>query len=94
MYDGRRRSCQELALILAAKHFPVGHTVYEANGRWMGKVGVIDEPTIVVEVLCSSCEIERNEHHHAVQMFAGEYKDLAKQESVMVTSQEIDAWFV
>ena len=94
MYDGRRRSCQELALILAAKHFPNGHTVYEANGRWTGQVGVIDEPTIVVEVLCSSNEFERKQHHHAVQMFAGAYKDHAYQESVMVTSQEIDAWFV
>ena len=92
--NGHDVDAKEVALSLAAKYFPNGHTVYDANGRWTGEVGVIDEPTIVVEVLCSSNEIERDKHHHAVQLFAGAYKDHAKQESVMVTSQEIDAWFV
>ena len=92
--NGHDVDAHKLALELAAKYFPNGHTVYEANGRWTGEVGVINEPTIVVEVMCSSDEIERDQHHHSVQMFAGDYKDLAKQESVLVTSQDIDAWFV
>ena len=92
--NGHDVDAKEVALDLAAKYFPNGHTVYDANGRWTGEVGVIDEPTIVVEVLCSSDEIERDQHHHAVQLFAGGYKTGAYQESVLVTSQEIDAWFV
>lgn len=92
--NGHDVDANKVALDLAAKFFPNGHTVYEANGRWTGQVGVIDEPTIVVEVLCSSNEFERKQHHQAVQSFAGAYKEDAYQESVMVTSQEIDAWFV
>jgi len=94
MYNGRRRSCKELALILAAECFPNGHTVYEANGRWNGRVGVIDEPTIIVEIMTGESEPERAQHHKMVQRFAGDYKNYAKQESVLITSQEIDAFFV
>ena len=92
--NGHDVDANRVALDLAAKYFPNGHTINFAQGRWSGEVGVINEPTIVVEVLCSSNEIERDQHHHSVQLFAGAYKDLAYQESVMVTSQEIDAWFV
>ena len=94
MYNDRRRSCKELALILAGECFPNGHTVYEAQGRWFGKTCVVDEQTLVVEVMVGESESERAQHHQAVQKFAGDYKDLAKQESVLITSQEIEAWFV
>lgn len=92
--NGRDVDAHKLALKLAADWFPNGHTVYEANGRWNGEVGVINEPTIVVEVLCGTNEVERAHHHKMVQCFAGDYKNFAYQESVMITSQEIDAWFV
>ena len=92
--NGHDVDANRVALDLAAKYFPNGHTINFAQGRWSGEVGVINEPTIVVEVLCSSNEDERAQHHKAVQSFAGAYKQDAYQESVMVTSQEIDAWFV
>lgn len=92
--NGHDVDAKKVALNLAAKYFPNGHTVYEANGRWNGEVGVIDEPTIVVEVMSGNSESERACHHKAVQLFAGNYKDHAKQESVLITSQDIDAWFV
>jgi len=92
--NGHDVDAHKLALNLAAMYFENGHTVYEAQGRWVGEVGVINEPTIVVEVMCGTDEVERTRHHQRVQLFAGAYKQQAYQESVLITSQEIDAWFV
>ena len=92
--NGHETDARKVALDLAAKWFPNGHTVYEANGRWTGEAGVIDEPTIVVEVVSGDSEVDRAHQHKMVQCFAGDYKNFAYQESVMVTSQEIDAWLV
>lgn len=92
--NGHDADANKIALDLAAKYFPNGHTVYDANGRWSGAVGVIDEPTIVVEVMSPSAEIDADKLTHAVQLFAGAYKIQAYQESVLITKQEIDAWFV
>ena len=92
--NGHNVDAHKLALRLAAEWFPNGHTVYEANGRWNGEVGVINEPTIVIEVMCGQDEVEREAHHFAVQCFAGDYKKFAYQENVLITSQEVDAWFV
>lgn len=92
--NGHNVDAHKLALDLAAKWFPNGHTVYEAQGRWTGEVGVINEPTIVVEVMSGDGEVDKAHHHKMVQCFAGDYKQFAYQESVLITSQEIDAWFV
>lgn len=79
---------------LAAKYFPNGHTVYNATGRWMGEVGVIDEPTIVVEVITEDTGSDAERIRQAVQSFAGDYKFFCYQESVMITCTPIEAWFV
>ena len=79
---------------LAAKYFPNGHTIINANGRWMGEVGVIDEPTLVVQVMFSDADCAAGSAHEAVNSFAGDYKFFAYQESVLVTWQQIRAAFV
>jgi len=92
--NGHDVDAHKLAHDLAAKYFPNGHTVVNANGRWNGEVGVIDEPTLIIQVLSGTNDSERAVMHKAVQLFAGSYKQQANQESVLITSQEIDAWFV
>lgn len=74
---------------LALKHFPQGHTIIEAKGRWMGERYACTEPTLIIEVITSNeAEVKR------VWELAGAYKEAAKQESVMVTRTQIEAGFV
>ena len=84
----------KIAHDLAAKVFPGGHTIYNANGRWTGEVGVIDEPTIIVEWMASAEQVLSGEANKKASRFAGQYKNKAFQESVMVTQQDIDCFFV
>ena len=81
----------EIARELAAKYFPNGHTIYEAVGRWTGEVGVIDEPTIIVEFMAGEQQILDGSAHKAVSRFAGQYKTQAYQESVLVTDTDVNA---
>ena len=83
-----------IARELAAKCFPNGHTVYEAVGRWIGEVGIIDEPTIIVEYMAGEQQIADGSAHKAVSKFAGQYKVKAYQESVLVTDTDVNAAFV
>ena len=71
---------------LALKHFPQGHTIIEAKGRWMGERYACTESTLIVEVIAETSE--------KVYEFAGAYKEAAMQESVMITETEINASFV
>ena len=77
---------RETALGLASDYFPHGHTIIEATGRWQQDNAPVDEPTIIIEVLTDNENQARN--------LAGAYKNLAFQESVLITKQEIDADFV
>ena len=90
--NGHDVDSHKLALDLAAKYFPNGHTVVNANGRWSGSVGIIDEPTLVIEVLAPSADFDQIDHQ--VRMFAFQYKIDAYQESVLITHTEIEADFV
>ena len=92
--NGRDVDAKKVALDLAAKYFGTGHTVYDANGRYVGQVGVIDEATIIVEAMCPSATIPADRMNHAVNLFCQDYKHFANQESVLVTWQEIEAAFV
>ena len=92
--NGRDVDAKQIALDLAAKYFGVGHTVYEANGRYVGQVGVIDEATIIVEAMSPSATIPADRLDHQVNLFCQDYKHLANQESVLVTWQQIEASFV
>jgi hypothetical protein len=88
--NGRDVDSHSIALDLAAKYFPNGHTVVDANGRWNGAVGVIDEPTLIVEVITDNV----SECEPIVRNFAGAYKIAAYQESVLITKTAIEATFV
>lgn len=92
--NGADVDAKQIALNLAGKHFPTGHTVFDTLGRYSGQVGIIDEPSICIQVLSPSDEISRNELNHAVNLFCDAYKFDANQESVLVTWQEIQAAFV
>lgn len=85
---------EKIARKLAAKYFPNGHTIYNAVGRWMGEVGVIDEPTIIVEFMAGEQQVMDGSAHKAVSKFAGRYKIEAYQESVLVTDTDVNAAFV
>ena len=82
--NGLNVNARELAHNLAAKYFPAGHTIVEANGRWTGEVGVINEPTLIVEVLFSEIDCPHNSPHNTVKSFVRDYKEQANQESVLV----------
>jgi len=92
--NGRDVDASQIAHDLAAKYFPEGHTIFNANGRYVGQVGVIDEATIVIQVLSSSAAIPADRLDHQVNLFCQDYKLLANQESVLVTWQTVEAAFV
>lgn len=92
--NGHDVDAKQIALDLAAKYFPGGHTVYEANGRWTGKVGVIDEPTIVIEWMTSTADEKSGQAENQARMFAFQYKVNAYQESVLISKREEDAFFI
>ncbi len=89
--NGADVNAKQLALDLAAKYFPNGHTVSDTLGRWIGQVGVINEATIVVtwltELPPATCKITAKD-------FAEAYKQQANQEAVLFTQQEIVARYV
>lgn len=92
--NGAAVDAHKLAHDLAAKYFPGGHTVVNANGRWTGEVGVIDEPTLIIQVMFSTETVAANLAHELVNNFCQDYKQGANQESVLVTWQQIQAAFV
>ena len=92
--NGANVDAHKLAHDLAAKYFPNGHTVVDANGRWIGEVGIIDEPTLVIQVLVPAVQSQPEQYDHKVNNFCQDYKQQANQESVLVTWQQIQAAFV
>ena len=71
---------------LAMAHFPNGHTIYEANGRWKGAMVECNERTLIVEVW----EVEGFGQPPYID-FAADYKELARQESVVILSAAANA---
>ena len=89
-----RTACaRQLALNLAAEYFPQGHTIRDEVGRWQTADGrMITESTTVITWMADAgnpVDAERR-----VSAVAGAYKELAFQESVMVTRREVDAVFI
>ena len=74
---------------LAVQHFPNGHTIHEATGRWRGLTMIVDEPTLVVEVW----EVNGFDKPELAP-FAANYKELALQESVVILSVPGEALIV
>ena len=76
----------QLVRDLAMAHFPNGHTVYHAEGRWKGVTVECNERTLVVEVweVAGFGQVPYGD-------FAIDYKDLGRQESVVVISTPAEA---
>ena len=79
---------QAAALVrdLAMEHFPNGHTIYEATGRWRGLMVECNERTLIVEVW----EMAGFDQPALAPMIA-DYKDLAQQESVVMLTVPCEA---
>ena len=92
--NGRDVDATQILKDLAGKYFPQGHTLFTATGRWMGQVGVIDEATILLQVMSPSATIPADRLDHQVNLFCQDYKHLANQESVLVTWQTVEAEFI
>ena len=71
------RQARSLALGLAARCFPSGHTIAEAVGRWESERGVIDEPSLVVTVIGEGMRARVND-------FCTGYKIGARQDAVLL----------
>jgi len=69
----------QLARDLAMAHFPNGHTIYEAEGRWAGINVECNEPTLIIEVW----EVAGFDTPDVIGL-AADYKELASQESVVI----------
>ena len=76
----------QLVRDLAMAHFPNGHTIYQAEGRWQGLMVECNERTIVVEVW----EVAGFGTPDYVGL-AADYKELGRQESVVILSTPSEA---
>ena len=76
----------QLVKDLAIAHFPNGHTIHEATGRWAGTMITCDEPTLIVEVW----EMAGFGEPNLVGLIA-DYKELAKQEAVVMLTIPCEA---
>ena len=94
--NGHDVDADSLARQIAAECFPDGHTIIEAQGRYLMRTTgeVIDEPTLIVQWMATDAQKANGEAHAKVNEFAAAYKAFAHQESVMITTQEVYAVFV
>ena len=93
--NGHDVDARQLALDLAAKYFPLGHSITEQTGRWQTANGSsVTEPTIVITWIATPDQIATDEAQKMVSGCAGAYKQLAFQEAVLITRQELDAVFI
>ena len=76
----------QLVRDLALAHFPKGHTIYQAEGRWAGVSVECSEQTLIVEVWEVS-----GFGSPPVTDFAADYKDLGRQEAVVILSTPSEA---
>lgn len=78
-----------LALELAGIHFPAGHTITEAMGRWQSpERGIVNEPSLIITVIG-----EGQAYRAAVGAFCFDYKELASQDCVLLQiSQPETLW--
>ena len=77
---------RQLVNDLAMKHFPHGHTIHEATGRWAGVMVQCNEPTMIVEVW----EMTGFNTPPLAKFISG-YKNGAAQESVVLITRDCEA---
>ena len=102
--DSQSSHAKEIALDLALEYFPMGHSVREELGRWMGTGTkyshgtALTEKTLVISWYAAdeSCinGLLDGQTEDRVNRMAARYKELAYQESVMVTKRDVEAYFV
>ena len=79
--EGTQEDMAQVVRELAIQFFPTGHTIHEAQGRWKGLSGPVDEQTLIVE----GWEVAGFGKPPYTE-FAGAYKNQAKQEAVVIHS--------
>lgn len=83
--------CRERLSNLAARHLPNGHTLIDAQGRWLSPSrGIVQEPTVIVQVFAERGDAT----HQALLTVARLYKNEAFQDAVLVTATEAEVDFV
>ena len=93
--NGHDVDARQIALDLAAECFPHGHTICEVQGRWTLANGeAVNEATLEIVWMATDQQKANGEAHTRVSWLAGQYKERAYQEAVMITSQEVHAVFV
>ena len=94
--NGADVDADSLARQIAAECFPDGHTIIEAQGRYLMRTTgeVIDEPTLIIQWMATDAQKLNGEAHERVNQFAAAFKAFANQESVMITTQDVYAVFV
>lgn len=81
---------RDAALEIVGFHFPDGHTVIDATGRWMSpERGVINEPSLMVIVAGNGEDTRR-----AVSLACSQYKNVAQQDSVMLQVTHPQTFFI
>ena len=84
-------ACEDLACNLAAECFPAGHSIRIEDGCWKMQTGeVVNERTVVITWMTENDALANAK----VGKLAGQYKELARQEAVMVVKREVDSFFV
>ena len=98
--NGHDIDARKLALDLAVKFFPDGHSIEENLGRWavrdhFGPTSeIVTELTIVINWIATDQEIATGSADSLVRRCAAEFKDQAFQQSVLITRRVLDADFV
>ena len=84
------KQAEQLVYDLAAKHFPSGHTITQAVGRWESpERGIVDEPSLIITVIG-----EGQAHRSAVGKFCFEYKKQASQDAVLLQITKPETYWI
>ena len=83
------KQAEQLAHALAAKHFPSGHTITQATGRWESERGIVDEPSLIITVIG-----EGQAYRAAVGAFCHEYKKQAEQDAVLLQNTKPETYWI
>lgn len=98
--NGRNVDAKKIALDLALKYFPDGHSIREETGRWairdhFGPTSeIVTESTIIISWFATDQEIATGSAESLVNRLAADFKAQAFQQSVLITRQNLDASFV
>lgn len=82
--DGRSTDREAILVELCDKFFPTGCTTIDAVGLWKG---YNQERTVIIEIITDRPDVD----YIKLSEVAGRYKELAQQETVLITRQPIQA---